>query len=41
MAAISRWLARNEARHQLQQMSNRQLQDIGIYRGDIERVIRE
>lgn len=38
---FSRWFARQETRRQLNRMSNRELADIGINRGDIERIVSE
>jgi len=38
---FSRWFARQQTRRALQQMSDKQLKDIGINRGDIERIVSE
>ena len=38
---FSRWFARREVRRQLESMSDRDLRDIGIFRGDIPRIVSE
>lgn len=38
---FSRWFARQETRRQLERMSDRELKDIGINRGDINRIVSE
>lgn len=38
---FSRWFARRDVRRQLQALSDRELSDIGIGRGDIERIVSE
>lgn len=34
--AIKKWHLRSQARHTLQKMSNEQLKDIGLRRGEVE-----
>ncbi len=38
---FSRWFARRETRRQLEALSDRELRDLGIYRGDIPRIVSE
>jgi len=38
---FSRWFARRDTHNQLSAMTNRQLADIGINRGDIKRIVSE
>ena len=41
MKMFSRWYARREVRRQLQALSDRELKDIGVVRGDIPRIVSE
>jgi uncharacterized protein YjiS (DUF1127 family) len=38
-SAISHYFARNATRNELHRLSDRELRDIGLNRGDIERVV--
>lgn len=38
---FERWKARRQTRHELSMMADRELWDIGITRGDIERIVSE
>lgn len=37
---IKRWRIRNKARQQLRSMTDRELKDLGISRGDIDRIVK-
>jgi uncharacterized protein YjiS (DUF1127 family) len=39
-AIVGRWNRRNHLKNTLQKMSNKQLKDIGITRGDIGNIVR-
>jgi len=40
MAKIERWNAERISIRELNQLTNRELHDLGIYRGDIRRIVR-